>query len=155
MQTRFLELLSTTILVAGCSSDARTNSTERPPQWAGSWLCNFMLVQHSGATTEFTTTYQASPVNTVVSGTALSIEDEEPDSEPQSWYCGFNYSVADAAVVLDGTPTCTSNTVVVLQSAAISMAPDGNDLTLQESGTENDHGQILQSTMSGVCARNE
>jgi hypothetical protein len=151
MKTLFLGLFSTTILIAGCSSGASAAST----QLAGSWLCNFTLVEDSDASTEFITTYPPSPVTIVVSGTSLSIYDEEPDSEPQSWYCGFNYNIVDAAVVLAGTPTCTSNTVVVLQSAAISLAPGGNELTLQESGTEDDHGQILQSTISGICARNE
>jgi hypothetical protein len=155
MKTPFLGLFSTTILIAGCSSGADPDSNEGPEEFAGTWLCNFTLVQDSGASTEFITTYPPSPVTTVVSGTSLSIYDEEPDSEPQSWYCGFNYNIVHAAVVLTGTPTCTSNTVVVLQSAAISLAPEGNELTLQESGTEDDHGQILQSTMSGICARNE
>jgi len=151
MKTRCLPLFSTTILIAGCSSGANGAST----QFTGSWLCNFTLVQDADASTEFITTYPPSPVTTVVSGTTLSIYDEEPDSEPQSWYCGFNYNIVGAAVVLSGTPTCTSDTVVLLQSAAISLAPGGDELTLQESGTEDDRGQILQSTLSGVCARNE
>lgn len=154
MRTVFPLGLVAVLPVTGCSSPAEPTLTDATAQFNGTWLCNFTLVQASGST-QYTTNYQSSPVKTVTSGNALSVYGEESDSEPQSWFCGFNYSIVDGSVALAGTPTCRSNSVVALQSAAVSLAPGGNEMTLQESGTEDDGVDVLQSTMSGVCARNE
>jgi hypothetical protein len=153
MKTLFALCLVAILSIAGCSSPAGPAVGDSPGQFDGSWLCNFTLVQASGSD-QYLANYQASAVTTVTSGSALSIYGEDPDSELQSWFCGFNYTIVDGSVALTGTPTCQSNTVVVLQSAAISLAPGGNEMTLQESGTEDDRGDVLQSTINGICARN-
>jgi hypothetical protein len=133
----------------GQCEDASGGGSGAAP-FVGSWLCNFTLTQPAGVMI-----YPPSPVETVVTGGAsLSINDEESDSEPQSWFCGFNYGISGTGAALVGTPTCESSDLVALESATVSLSADGNQLTLQESGTEYDHGTTEQSTIAGTCARN-
>jgi hypothetical protein len=138
----------------GLGSSAEAGSS--PAQFGGSWLCNFTLVQGPGGGHQGgVATYPPSPVKTVVTaGSSLSINDEESDSEPQSWFCGFNYVISDDGATLVGHPTCQSYNTVLLQSAKISLSTDGNELTISESGTETGFGITEQSTFTGMCARN-
>jgi hypothetical protein len=138
------------IALPACSSNSGVSRADSV-QFAGSWLCNFTLTQIRGGIS----TYPPSPVKTVVTGgTSLGINDEESDSEPQSWFCGFNYAISGSSAMLVGMPTCESYDSVALQSATISLSEDGNKLTLQESGRESGFDSTELSTITGTCARN-
>jgi hypothetical protein len=90
----------------------------------------------------------------VVHDSSLSIYAEESDSVPQSWFCGYNYTIQGLEAFLEGSPTCHSYDTVDLQSATISVTADGNKLSLTESGMESGYGSTEQSNISGDCSRN-
>lgn len=134
------------------ASEAAVSSTAL---FTGTWLCNLMLDQKTCTSNAGgTTTYPPEAVTTVMNGASLSIYAQDSDSEPQSWFCGFNYVVSGLNASLVGQPTCVSYETVVLQSATITVTADGNKLTLQESGADTSDSITCQSTMTGSCSRN-
>jgi hypothetical protein len=148
-------VLSTVVLpmllltCASCGSQ-EPEAASSSGQFSGSWLCNLTLVQEPGGIT----TYPPAAVKTVVHGSSLSVYAEESDSEPQSWFCGYNYTIHGLEASLQGSPTCHSNDTVDLESATISVTADGKKLSLTESGTETGYGSTEQSNISGSCSRN-
>lgn len=119
--------------------------------FAGSWLCTLVLNEQGGITDLYPSAFKLD-----VSGTGLSIFGEDSDSQQQSWFCGFNYTIDGLNASLVGMPVCRSNSKVTLQSAAISVGADGMMLTLQESGNEYEYslGKSYAATISGTCSRN-
>jgi hypothetical protein len=88
------------VFLASCSAGAPQDGGANgslSSQFTGSWLCNLTLDQGSAGIT----TYPPAAVKTVVHGSSLSIYAQELASEPQSWFCGFDYMITglDAMVV--------------------------------------------------------
>jgi hypothetical protein len=144
------------VLLLSCAScGSQDPAAASTAQFSGSWLCNLTLVQDpSGQEPGGITTYPPTAVKTVVHDSSLSIYAEESDSEPQSWFCGYNYTIHGLEASLEGSPTCHSYDTVDLQNATISVTADGNKLSLTESGTESGYGSTEQSNISGSCSRN-
>jgi hypothetical protein len=144
------------VTLAACSSSS-SGSGDTSALFTASWTCSFTLdgSEDGGGGTP----YQQVAVNTAANGSSLSIDAPNPGYEPAAWFCGFNYSFSGLDATLVGGPTCTSQDTVVLQSATISVSANGNELTLQETGTESYGGAAAsippeQATFSGTCSRN-
>jgi hypothetical protein len=113
------------------------------------WLCSLTLNPGS-------TPFGGTEIKSVTHGSSLSLYAQESDSLPQSWFCGFNYTISGLSATLVGMPTCSSYSNVQLQSATISITSDGTQMSVKEQGTEMDSGGAppAQYTFSGTCSRN-
>jgi hypothetical protein len=150
-----LESLLVAALAACGASSPDGGNGDTSARFAGSWTCSLVAEDQGGGTSDITD-LQPSAFQTVVSGASLSIVAEESNSLQQSWFCGFHYVIDGLTASLVGTPVCTSDLMVTLQSAVISVSADGNELSLQESGMQ--HGFVVGITdagmISGTCSRN-
>lgn len=141
----------------GGGTSSANNGSDAAALFTGSWLCNLDLEQtamdsgDSGSLAS-TTTYGGTAVKTVTHDTSLSIFAQESDSVPQDFFCGFNYEIRGLTATLVGMPSCSSYRTETLQTATISVTSDGNQLSLQETGTDSYEG--TSDTMSGTCSRN-
>jgi hypothetical protein len=95
------------------------------------------------------TPYSAETVTTQVNGSSLSVTVTEVHStEPQLFFCGFNYEISGLTASLVGSPKCP-NGAPTLMSASFSLSASGTQLTLDESGVENDG---THETFHGDCS---
>jgi hypothetical protein len=140
------------VAVAGDGDSGGSTEAAAGPSFAGTWSCNFGLLQ-DGASSAI---YSATPVTTVVQGNKLSVLAEGASTEPQSWFCGgFDYVIEGLNASLGtGTPQCSSYDTVTIQSAKFSISSDGTQLNLDEKGAEFSAGSTYQSELLGMCVRN-
>jgi hypothetical protein len=129
---RFERLLVVALAACGASSPHGGNR-DTSALFTGSWTCS-LVAEDQGGGTGGITDLQPSAFQTVVSGASLSILAEESHSLQQSWFCGFHYVIDGLTASLVGTPVCTSDLMVTLQSAAISVSADGTSFPYRSRG---------------------